>query len=196
MCTGLYGIKSKKNWDSAYEGESQRKHPNRFQPLAEGGSQEFVHSDKVREASISDSTSSKMIRLRDRISLTLEILAMIDRHEPYKGKHAQLLTEHLAGQKILPSTEEELQHHLERKARREAKRLLAAEEAVAARQGKARNAKAHRHAHNSGVVASFAKRARAVAIAARATQEEGEALVAASRANAEMAFADAKGMQE
>ena len=64
--------------------------------------------------------------MRDPISLTTEILAMLDRHEPYKSKQAKLLIEHLAGQRVMPSTEEELQQHLERKAKREADRLLAA----------------------------------------------------------------------
>ena len=57
---------------------------------------------------------------------------MLERHdEPDKGKQAQLLTEHLAGQRVLPSTKEELQQHLERRAKRETNRILAAEEAAA-----------------------------------------------------------------
>jgi hypothetical protein len=50
---------------------------------------------------------------------------MLERHEPDKRKEAQLLTEHLAGQRVLPSAEEELQHYLERKAKRETNRILA-----------------------------------------------------------------------
>ena len=69
--------------------------------------------------------------MRGPINLTLEILAMLDRHERDKSKHAKLLIWHLAGQRVLPSTEEELQQHLERKAEREADRLLAASEAEA-----------------------------------------------------------------
>ncbi len=61
-------------------------------------------------------------RMRDPISLTPEILAMLDRHEPDKAKHAKLTIENLAGQRVLPSTEEELQLHLERIAKREAAR--------------------------------------------------------------------------
>ena len=52
--------------------------------------------------------------------MTPEILAMLDRHEPGKVKQAELLTEHLAGHWVMPSTEEELQHHLERKTKRDA----------------------------------------------------------------------------
>jgi len=173
-----------------------RKHPNIFQSLAEDGSQGSAHFDKVREGSISDASSSRGSKLRDLITLTPEILAMIDRHEPDKGKHAQLLTEHLAGQRVLPSTEEELQQHLERKAKRELNRVLAAEEATAHKQEQAWQAEAHQHAQNAGVVATFAKRAREAAIAAGATQEAAEAAATTATADAEMAFADAEGMQE
>ena len=72
--------------------------------------------------------------MRDPISLTPKIQAMLDRHEPDKSKQAKLLTEHLAGQRVLPSTEEELQQHLERKAKREADHLLVAAEAEHYRQ--------------------------------------------------------------
>ena len=72
--------------------------------------------------------------MRDPIQLTPEILAMLDRHEPDKSKQAKLLTEHLAGQRVLPSTEEELQQYLERKAKREADRLLTAAKAKAHKQ--------------------------------------------------------------
>ncbi len=56
---------------------------------------------------------------------------MLDKHEQDKSKQAKLLTKHLAGQRVLPSTEEELQQHLERKAKRDANRLLAAADAEA-----------------------------------------------------------------
>ena len=65
-----------------------RKHPNRFYPLAEDGSQGSIHNDKVRESSISDASSSRGSRLRDSISLTPEILAMLERHELDNGKQA------------------------------------------------------------------------------------------------------------
>ena len=63
-----------------------RKHPNIFQPLAEDGSQGSAHNDKVKEGSISDASSSRGSILRDPITMTPEILAMLDRHEPDKGK--------------------------------------------------------------------------------------------------------------
>jgi len=116
---------------------------------------------------------------------------MLDMHEPDKGKHAQLQTEHIARQRILQSTEEGLQHHLERNARRETKRVLATKEAAATRREHARQAETHRRAHHAGVAAIFAKRGSDVAIAAKATQEEVESATSATTANAEMAFADA-----
>jgi len=86
-----------------------RKHPNTYIPLAEGSSQESVqHNDNVREGSISDASTSRGNRLRDPISLAPKILAMMDRHEPAKGKQAQLLTKHLAGQMIMSFTKEEI----------------------------------------------------------------------------------------
>ena len=111
----------------------QCKHPNRFQPLEEDGSQGSIHNDKVKECLISDASSSRGSRLRDHISLTPKILAVLDRHNPDKGKHVQLLAKHLAGHRVLPSTEEELQQHLERKVKREEDRILVAYEAVAHR---------------------------------------------------------------
>ena len=53
-----------------------------------------------------------------------------------------MLTEHLLGQRVLPSTEDELQQHLERKAKREADRLLAAAETEHYRQEQAIHAAA------------------------------------------------------
>ena len=40
--------------------------------------------------------------MRDPISLTPEILAMLDKHEPDKTKQAKLLTKHLSRQRVLP----------------------------------------------------------------------------------------------
>ena len=89
---------------------------------------------KVREGLVSDASNSRGIRMRDPLTLTPEILAIMVRHEPDKAKHAKLLKEYLTSQRTLPSTKEELQQNLERKAKRETNRLLAAEEADIARQ--------------------------------------------------------------
>jgi sugar/nucleoside kinase (ribokinase family) len=89
------------------------------------------NSDKVREVSFSDASSSRGNKLRDPVSLSLEIRAMIDRHEPDKDKQAKILTQHLARHRTMSSTEEELQQHLERKAKRETERQLATSKAEA-----------------------------------------------------------------
>jgi len=81
----------------------------------EGHNQESSrNNDRVREGSVSDAKSSRRARMKDPISLTPNILAILDSHESDKSKHAKLLTEHLSGQRVIPYTEEELQQHLER----------------------------------------------------------------------------------
>jgi hypothetical protein len=52
-------------------------------------------SDKIREGSISDASSTRGSRMRDPTILAPEILAMLDKHEPEMSKQAKLLTEHL-----------------------------------------------------------------------------------------------------
>ena len=134
--------------------------------------------------------------MRDPVALTPEILAMLERHEPEKAKHAKLLTEHLLGQMTLPSTEEEFQQHLERTIKREADRLLAKAETEAARQEKIKQAEATRHAQNGTIIANFAKRAKDAAIAAGASAEDAKAARKAAAAEAETAFANTIAMQE
>ena len=73
---------------------------------------------------MSDASSSKSSLMRDPITLTPKIQAMLDIHESDKAKQAKFLTEHLTRQMTLPSTEEELQQHLERKTKRDVNRLL------------------------------------------------------------------------
>ena len=102
-------------------------HMNRFEPLAEKGSgTNETDSERLSFGSLSRAsrTHSSAInsRGRDPIPLTPKILHLLDRLEPDKGKHARLLTEHLTGQRTLPSTEAELQTQLERRAAREFKR--------------------------------------------------------------------------
>jgi D-Tyr-tRNAtyr deacylase len=132
----------------------------------------------------------------DPVTLTPEILAMLDIHEPDKVKHAKLLTEHLARQRIMPSREGELQQHLERKAKRGLDIQLIAKEAEALRQEQARQAAAAQHAQNRGFIATFAERAREAAIAARATREIAKVSTSAAATEAEAAIADAMAKQE
>ena len=104
--------------------------------------------------------------MRDPVILTPEILSMLDRHEPDKTKQAKLLTKHLAGQRILPSAEEELHQHLERKAKRELDTQIASTEAEALRQDQAMLEATTQQTRNTWVITTFAKRASEVAIAA------------------------------
>jgi len=86
-----------------------RQNHNMFQPLAEHNN---ANSDKgrvlVREGSVSDASSSKESMKRKLIPLTPEILLLLDRLDPDKGRQAKLLTEHLTRQRVVSSTEEEL----------------------------------------------------------------------------------------
>ena len=65
----------------------------------------------------------------------------------------------------------ELQQHMERKAKREVDRLLAAAEAETIRQERAKQVKATRHAHNAGVLSTFKKRGRETTLAVEASAE-------------------------
>ena len=151
----------------------------------------------IREGrSISDASISRGGRMWDPAILTPEILSMLDIHEPDKTKQAKLLTEHLVGQRIMSSIEKELQQHLERKAKRELDRQIASTEAEALRQDHAKLAAATQQAHNTGIIATFAKRAREAAIAARANPKIAKATAVAAAVEAETAIADAMVMQE
>jgi len=134
--------------------------------------------------------------MRDPISLIPEILAMLDKHEPDKIKQAEMLTEHLARQRVLPSTEEKLQQHLERKAKREAKRHLAATEAEAHMMEQAKQAEAAQHARTARVIATFAKRAKEATLPARATPKDEEIATTTAATDDATTFAYATAMQE
>ena len=108
--------------DNIYLAELQ----NRYVPLRQQGSEivdrvsEHLTSGILRGGSSSAASSgSKGSRGRKPIPLTPEILLLLDRLEPDKGKQARLLTEHLTGQRTLPGTEQELQKLMERKAEKE-----------------------------------------------------------------------------
>jgi len=76
-------------------------------------------------------SGSRGSRGRDPIPLTPEILHLLDRLEPDKGKQARLLTEHLTRQRQLPSMEHELQQQLEKRAQREIRKQMDAAEVAA-----------------------------------------------------------------
>jgi hypothetical protein len=98
----------------------------KYDPIAEHGSgTNDRDNERLRFGSLSGASgthsSARNTRGRDPIPLTPEILHLLDRLEPDKGKQAMLLTEHLTGRRTLPSTEAELHTNLERRAARELK---------------------------------------------------------------------------
>ena len=124
-------------------------------------------------------SSSRGSRGRDPIPLTSEIVQLLDRLELDKGKQARLLTEHLTRQRTLPSTEQELQKLLERKAKKEIKRQQAAVEAATNTA-----AEEQMEAHEAATTAHLAQHAMQAALAAGATHDEaiaaGQAVMAAA----------------
>jgi len=116
----------------------------------------------------------------DPTPLTPDILHLLHRLEPDKGKHARLFTEHLTGQRSLPSTEAELQTHLERRAARDLKRQQTAAEAASNKAA----ADQDRSDHEAAMDAHMAQQAMAIALAAGATHEEALAPRVAAQAPA------------
>jgi hypothetical protein len=90
---------------------------------------------------------------------------MLDKHKPDKAKQVKFVTEHLARQRTRSSTEEELQSHLERIEKREMETQIASSKAKDHRQDQVRQAPAAHQAHNAVFIATFAKRAKEVALA-------------------------------
>ena len=85
-------------------------HQNRFAPLMQKGANSWEQSSLNLSSGIlrGGSTSasiSRGSRGREPTPLTPEVLQLMDRLEPDKGKQARLLTEHLTCQRTLPSTE-------------------------------------------------------------------------------------------
>ena len=147
---------------------------NRFTPLGDqanvssGRYNDPLSSNILKEGSSSASSSARGSRGREPIPLTPEILHLLDRLEPDKGKQATLLTEHLTWQRSLPSTESELQTHLERRATRELKRQQVAAETAANKAAEDQD----RADHEAAMAAHMAQQAMERALAAGATHEE------------------------
>ena len=99
-------------------------HANILSTMIEEGSASVGRDNEAlnfgiqKGGSASTTSSSKGITCRDLIPITPEILHYLDRMETDKNKHARYLTEHLKGQRTLPSTEQELQLLLEKRASR------------------------------------------------------------------------------
>jgi hypothetical protein len=80
-----------------------------YQPLAEHNSTgSDKDGDKVKERYVSDASRSKGSKKREPISITPDILLLLDILALDKEKLAKRLIEHPIGQWALPSTEEEL----------------------------------------------------------------------------------------
>ena len=110
-------------------------------------------------------------RGRDPIPLIPEKIHLLDKLESDKGKQARLITEDLTRQRLLPSTEQELQQLPEKRAQRDIRKQQVAAEAAA-------NIQAHKHAreeqaaHEAAMAAHLGQQAMAAALAAGATPEE------------------------
>ena len=147
-------------------------HVNRFEPLAEqGNGTNERDSEQLSFSSLSGASgthsSAKNNRGKDPIPLTPEILYFLDILEPDKGKQARLLTKHLPCLRTLPSTEAELQAHLERRTTRELKRQQVAAEAAA--KAATYQDKAD---HEAALAAHVGQHAMAITLAVGATNEE------------------------
>jgi len=79
---------------------------NRYSPLANLKDIEELGDEGLHEGYASKAGSSRSSRPRDFVPITAEILHLLDRLEPDKVKQARLMTEHIAGHRVLPTTEQ------------------------------------------------------------------------------------------
>ena len=111
-------------------GTTATKLRNTYAPLEPFGSEtEERDIERLSFSSVSGSSvgsRSRGSRGRDPIPLTPEILHLMDRLEPDKGKQARMLTKHLTGQRQLPVTEQKLHAQLDKRALKELKKQQAA----------------------------------------------------------------------
>jgi hypothetical protein len=149
--------------------------------LADLSDVEDISEDKVHEGSISDVASSRSSRPREFIPITPEILLLLDRLEPDKVKQSRLLTEHIAGHRALPATEEELQTILEKRTRRALEREQAAAETSRAAAERAQKEFEQRQV-NETVIAEYSTAARDAALAAGKTPSEAAEIEARAAA--------------
>ena len=120
----------------------------------------------------------------------------MDRLEPDKGRQAKLLTEHLRGQRVLPSIENELLQQLEQIAKKEFERHQAAEKKTKHRAASEQQAAYAREVIQADIVATFGRMAREAALAAGATVEQAMEVEEKAAAEAEASMADALTMRE
>jgi hypothetical protein len=148
---------------------------NKYSPLAHLNDIEELGEEGLHEGSASDAGSSRSSRPRDFVPITAEILHLLDRLEPDKVKQATLMTEHIAGHRVLPTTEQELQDIFEKRARRAIEREQAAAESSRAAEERAQAEAAEQRRVNETVISDYAEQARDAALAAGKSQEEAAA---------------------
>jgi hypothetical protein len=149
-----------------------KKPSNRFSPLLNLRDIEEQESEGLYAGSTSEAGSSRSSRPRDFIPITAEILLLLDRLEPDKIKQAKYLSEHIAGHRALPTTEEELQAILDKRTRRAIEREQAAAESSRAAAERALAEAAEQRRVNETVISDYAEQARDAALAAGKSQEE------------------------
>ena len=131
-----------------------------------------AENDWVREGSVSDASRSRGNWRREPIPLTTQILLLLDRLGPDKGRQGKFLTEHLTGHRVLPSTEEELAQILEQRAKKEAERQLATEEAAKQRTSAIHLGTDPLEVVQARIVAAFGDIAWEAALASGATMDQ------------------------
>ena len=107
----------------------------------------------------------------------------MERLEPDKGRQAKLLTEHLTRHRALPSTDEELARILEQRAKEEAARRLATQEAAKLRTTTEPSVADPPEVVQACIVATFGRKATEATLAAGATMDH--ALEAEEKATTE-----------
>ncbi len=108
----------------------------------------------------------------------------MDRLKSNKGRQGKLLTEHLTGHRVLPSTKEELAQILVQRAKKEAERQMAVEASASQRASADQIWADPPRVVQACIVATFGRRAREAALVTGATMDH--ALEAEKKATAEV----------
>jgi hypothetical protein len=152
----------------------------------EGRDSERLSFSSILGASVG--SVSRGSRVWDPIPLTPKILHLLDRLQPYKGKHAKMLTAHLTRQRLLPATEQELQAQLEKRTHKEIRKQQAAANTTANRA--AEIAEMEKTLHTDAMLQQITDKSRNAALAAGAIEEEAHATIAKALAMAKAKHQD------
>jgi hypothetical protein len=159
-------------------------HKNTYAPLAPLGNgtkdreSESPSFSSVSGASVGSRSRGSMGR--DPIPLTPEILHLIDRLEPDKGKHDRMLTNHLTRPRLLLATEHKLHAQLEKRAQKDLRKQQVVAEATANRA--AELADMGKALHTDVMLQQITDTTRSEALAAGAIEEEAHATGATTTA--------------